>query len=187
MRKYTVPATQCAAPSETRRVRAGELAPRPETGTDRRSFLHSRLPAGHARDWRRGQEARRSANSGPQLCSGAIAQSGERLLCKQEVAGSIPAGSIELTQYGAQTASCCLIQSRRAWSIRVCQPRPPAQKWSITSCDNRMVVEYLRPLPTLRLTHLVPGSGSGWYCVCGAQLESVGLSVPLLVMAVVDG
>jgi hypothetical protein len=29
---------------------------------------------------------------------GAIAQLGERLLCKQEVAGSIPAGSITLTK-----------------------------------------------------------------------------------------
>ena len=94
MREYTVPATPCAAPPETRRVRAADPAPRPETGTDRRSFLDSRLPAGHARDWRRGQGERRSANSGPQLCNGAIAQSGERLLCTQEVAGSIPAGSI---------------------------------------------------------------------------------------------
>ena len=36
--------------------------------------------------------------------SGAIAQLGERLLCKQEVAGSIPAGSTNLVSrlYGAQ-------------------------------------------------------------------------------------
>ena len=33
---------------------------------------------------------------------GAIAQLGERLLCKQEVTGSIPVGSTEL--FGAQTA-----------------------------------------------------------------------------------
>ena len=40
-----------------------------------------------------------------------------------------------------QATSCCLIQSRRAWSIRVCQPRPPARKWSMTSWDNRIVVD----------------------------------------------
>ena len=40
-----------------------------------------------------------------------------------------------------QATSCCLIHSRRAWSIRVCQPRPPARKWSMTSWDNRMVVD----------------------------------------------
>ena len=40
-----------------------------------------------------------------------------------------------------QAPSCCLIQSRRAWSIRVCHPRPPARKWSMTPWDNRMVVD----------------------------------------------
>ena len=39
-----------------------------------------------------------------------------------------------------QATSCCLIQSRRASSIRVCQARPPARKWSMTYGDNRMVV-----------------------------------------------
>ena len=61
--------------------------------------------------------------------------------------GSVPMCSLgtRLPQHSAggsaYATSCCLIQSRRAWSIRVCQPRPPARKWSMTSCDNRMVVD----------------------------------------------
>ena len=44
---------------------------------------------------------------------------------------------------GAQAVSRLAIQSRSASSIRVCQPLPPALKWSITSCDSRMVVDIL--------------------------------------------
>jgi hypothetical protein len=36
-------------------------------------------------------------------CPGAIAQLGERLLCKQEVAGSIPAGSINTCKWAFLT------------------------------------------------------------------------------------
>ena len=38
--------------------------------------------------------------------SGAIAQLGERLLCKQEVAGSIPAGSTNLSRGKARSHTC---------------------------------------------------------------------------------
>ena len=46
--------------------------------------LASRLPA---------KAARRSLGEGGRSTAGAIAQLGERLLCKQEVVGSIPSGS----------------------------------------------------------------------------------------------
>ncbi len=38
-----------------------------------------------------------------------------------------------------------LIQSRSASSIRVCQPGPPARKWWITSCDDRIAFSRRRP------------------------------------------
>ena len=58
--------------------------------------LSGRNRAAEARSWRSGRRPLPYTRG-----RGAIAQLGERLLCKQEVAGSIPAGSTEL--FGAQT------------------------------------------------------------------------------------
>ena len=71
MRQYIVPGTPRAAPPEARFAY-------PRARLERRGS-RSYIPA-----------SSRSHSPG----SGAIAQSGERLLCTQEVAGSIPAGSI---------------------------------------------------------------------------------------------
>jgi hypothetical protein len=38
----------------------------------------------------------------PDFLAGAIAQLGERLLCKQEVTGSIPVGSTRISRFGIQ-------------------------------------------------------------------------------------
>jgi hypothetical protein len=43
------------------------------------------------------RRARSSPNAGFCIPGGAIAQLGERLLCKQEVVGSIPSGSTKLS------------------------------------------------------------------------------------------
>ena len=43
---------------------------------------------------------------------GAIAQLGERLLCKQEVVGSIPSGSTRLRAIGLQAAGLTKLQPR---------------------------------------------------------------------------
>ena len=74
------------------------------TGTVRHSFLHS-------------------------CQNGAIAQSGERLLCKQEVAGSIPAGSME----GGRG-----MNARHAYSPRGVRP-------ALARCA---------PMPSVHLIHL---------------------------------
>ena len=53
------------------------------------AWMVAPLPRARVTGWVEGGGAR-----GYTRASGAIAQMGERLLCKQEVAGSIPAGSI---------------------------------------------------------------------------------------------
>jgi hypothetical protein len=59
-------------------------------------------------------EGARVGGSIPSLCtiSGAIAQKGERLPCKQDVVGSIPSGSTTLRE------RCREEYSRRAISVR---------------------------------------------------------------------
>ena len=56
-------------------------------------------------------------------CQGAIAQMGERLLCKQEVAGSIPAGSIDETSANSQVSSVrkkpLLVRATVGYRLRV--------------------------------------------------------------------
>lgn len=74
-----------------------------------------------------------------------------------ESAARIPVSS---THTATQAPSCCLIHSRRASSMRVCHPRPPSLKWSITSRERRMVVDTLglatgdRPRRTVALANL---------------------------------
>ena len=52
---------------------------------------------------------------------GAIAQLGERLLCKQEVVGSIPSGSTRLDEMPCRL----LFRGVRGWIFRVCHGGGP--------------------------------------------------------------
>ena len=59
----------------------------------------------------------RSAGRRPtsDLCSGAIAQLGERVLCKHEVVGSIPIGSTSLRCAAAETATSKRVSAKTGW------------------------------------------------------------------------
>src|SRR5258705_3372023 len=57
-------------------------------------------------------------NPGFPFSEGAIAQLGERLLCKQEVVGSIPSGSTSLCRFAAM-----------AWQARGGKPGLASQGW----------------------------------------------------------
>jgi hypothetical protein len=48
---------------------------------------------------------------GPEEYEGAVAQLGERLICIQEVAGSIPTSSTRLKPIAQQVSALCTVQS----------------------------------------------------------------------------
>ena len=77
-----------------------------------------------------------------QVVVGAIAQSGERLVCNQEVAGSIPAGSTDVSPRSATTYAADPPSSRPPTATVSAMVRP------IFGCP-----EPLRPAQLPRLAH----------------------------------